>query len=330
MTVLTATAATTTLPAEPPEWIMLMPAGEVALNDGRGPFHNTDPAGVVRETKTRLGNRRMPLDFDHSEAADTRSGQPVPAAGWVTDLEARPDGVWARVEWTEAGAEAIRRRDYLYISPFFTYRKSSGQVTGIINAGLVKQPAIDMDRLAAAQAHPHPEDDMELEEQLRQALGLPEDADSAAIVAAATMAKTDATAAAERADKAEADLATAAASSAPDPAKFVPITDFNAVRDDLAALRTERAQEKAEAAVAAASEAGKIAPAQHDWAKAYASSDPDGFAAYVAGAPVIVAGGKAVASAQPPGSEGGLSAAEEQMRKSLGFSEDEWRAARPR
>lgn len=399
MSLHTATAAMTEiLPAEPPEWVMLMPAGLVELNDGRGPFH-ADAAAVAAATRQRLGGRHMPLDFDHSETrpAAVRTGAPVPAAGWVTELEARADGVWGRVQWTEAGAEAIRSRAYLYISPFFAFRPDR-RVVAIINAGLVKSPAIDMARLAAAQDLHTKETDMDLEQELRTALGLPDDADGAAIVAAVShgasllraasggnalpamlddlIRSTGATTAqlgeaagieagtvsqilrgeitcppmerlqgfarvlgvpvrrlveAARTDGCpfEDEAAARTVTASPDPAQFVPMAQFVELRDSLAALQAERAQERAERAVAAASEAGKIAPAQREWALAYAQRDPTGFEDYVAAAPVIAAAA-VLTGRQPPGGGGALTPFEESVRQSLGLSTDEWLAARPK
>ena len=82
--------------------------------------------------------------------------------------------------------------------------------------------------------------------------------------------------------------ASATASGTPDPSKFVPRAEFDRVSERLKAVEDSGAEEKATAAVDAAVKAGKIAPAQRDWALDYAKSSPDGFKAYVDAAPAIV------------------------------------------
>src|SRR5689334_20797922 len=43
----------------------------------------------------------LDIDYDHKE----RSGE---AAGWVQKAEARPNGLWLQVKWTQAAAEKIK------------------------------------------------------------------------------------------------------------------------------------------------------------------------------------------------------------------------------
>ena len=62
----------------------------------------------------------------------------------------------------------------------------------------------------------------------------------------------------------------------PDPSQFVPRAEFDRVSTRLNTVETERAEERATAAVDDAVRAGKIAPAQRDWAMAYAKRDADG------------------------------------------------------
>ena len=78
------------------------------------------------------------------------------------------------------------------------------------------------------------------------------------------------------------------AARTPDPREWVPMSQHKAVADDLAALQAQIAAQQAEAAVADAMSAGKIAPALKDWATDYARRDPQGFAAFAAAAPVLV------------------------------------------
>ncbi|WP_301665827.1 phage protease, partial [uncultured Alistipes sp.] len=58
--------------------------------------------------------------------------------------------------------------------------------------------------------------------------------------------------------------------------------------EELKALKAQNAQRDADAAVEMALKAGKITPAQKEWATSYALSDPKGFAAFAEKAPQVV------------------------------------------
>ena len=69
-------------------------------------------------------------------------------------------------------------------------------------------------------------------------------------------------------------------------------------------------------------EAGKIAPASKEWALGYARSDPDGFRAFCAAAPVVVAPGSQGRKGQPDKKDGPLTDAEKAICRATGVSED--------
>ena len=58
------------------------------------------------------------VNFDHF-SLDT--GKPSEAAGWITGLEARDDGLWARVRWTDSGLAAVTGGRYRLLSPVFRH-----------------------------------------------------------------------------------------------------------------------------------------------------------------------------------------------------------------
>ena len=110
------------------------------------------------------------IDFDH--ASGEAAAIPVEFF-WQ-------DGVRLRVEWTAAGAQAIAGRVYSYFSPEF-FADKSGNVTGIPSVGpigaLVNTPAFQaIERIAAAKALPNMNN-------IAKALGLPETATEAEILA---------------------------------------------------------------------------------------------------------------------------------------------------
>ena len=52
-------------------------------------------------------------DYDHSSC---EAGQPTEAAAWATDLEKRPDGLWAKMRFTDAGLSAVTGGRYRFTS----------------------------------------------------------------------------------------------------------------------------------------------------------------------------------------------------------------------
>lgn len=54
------------------------------------------------------------VDFDHFSYDPE---QPSTAAGWITGLESRPDGLWGRIRWSDAGETALKNGRFRLISP---------------------------------------------------------------------------------------------------------------------------------------------------------------------------------------------------------------------
>jgi len=58
----------------------------------------------------------MLVDFDHESLQPDGSTR---AAGWIQEMQAREDGLYARIRWSAAGLAAVQGGDYLYLSPVF-------------------------------------------------------------------------------------------------------------------------------------------------------------------------------------------------------------------
>ncbi len=136
-----------------PEWIELLPLGEFIAKDGRGPFH-ADGAAIITATRAHGLSRGLPIDYDHRtyQADDSR------AAGWIRELRISGDRLEGQVEWTPAGAAAIKSKEYRFISPVYQFdpddprapeEKQSGRVLYLTGAGLVNDPALNIRALAA-------------------------------------------------------------------------------------------------------------------------------------------------------------------------------------
>jgi phage I-like protein len=78
---------------------------------------------------------------------------------------------------------------------------------------------------------------------------------------------------------------------AADPARYVAVAQFQRVLGELNQLRVERASERAERAVDDAIRAGKLIPAQRQWAISYCRADHKGFAAFAACQPAAFGAG---------------------------------------
>lgn len=142
-----------------PKWIEILPLGDFNTNaqDGRGPFH-ANGAAVIAATKANGLDRGLPIDYDHR----TFTGDDSRAAGWIRELKIAGNTLLARVEWTPAGAAAIARKEYRFISPVFQCKPDdpnapkdeiSGEVLYLSGAALTNDPALhqlgELARLAA-------------------------------------------------------------------------------------------------------------------------------------------------------------------------------------
>ncbi len=168
----------------PPDWVHLVPAGTFRGADGRGPYTLAN-AGAVIAASMAAG----PLVLDENHATDhaAKIGAGAPAQGWIVELQARDDGIWGRIEWTPAGLALMAGRAYRGISPAFFHDKS-GRVQQLVRAALTNVPNLTKLKTLHTQGNP-----MDLTK-LREALGLPDEADEAAILAAVTTARQSATA----------------------------------------------------------------------------------------------------------------------------------------
>lgn len=320
-----------------PEWVQLLPLGEVRPRDGRETWRVEDAAALV--ATSLAGVDGLLIDYDHQTEFTRQSGNTAKAAAWMREIAVRDDGIWARVEWTEAGRAAVAAKEYRFISPVFLFDKETRAITRILRAGLTNDPALTLKALAKREAD-NPEETMkELLEKLRKILGLAEDADQAAVCAAIEKAvdgakgkddgETKALASVAKAlglseDAKAEEIETAAASAT---AKAAQAGKGGDALARLAKLEEQRATEKAEASVDAAVKAGKLTPAQRDWALGYAAKDPEAFAAFVEKQPVIAAGAGLPPGDPPKGGEG-LTADELAYCRSRGIKVEDFKASK--
>lgn len=259
-------------------WVQLLPSGTFDLNDKRGPWVVKDMAAVIERSRRDL-ERGMPVDMDH--ALDRHTQAEAPAAGWIEELAAREDGIWARIAWTPTGKAKVEGREYRFISPVVMVSKA-GEVMAVKRAGLTNAPAITMQALCAVEDNPEETADAEADaaavvEALRDALGAPPDMSvpdlirrARAIIAAAATTRTDTGPAQEMASS-------------------------------YMTLLAELHEDRAEAALERARASGKLVPAMEGWAQELASTDLKAFEAWEACAvPLINLNGPRLAGRVPP------------------------------
>lgn len=249
-----------------PEFIHLLPAGTFTGVDGRGPYTVEDVAALLAASSAR----KIPIDVNHAIDIHTKAGNAAPAVGWIVALEARADGVWGKSEWTAEGERLVGGRAYGFISPVFMHTKEAPhRVTQLLRASLTNDP-----NLADLTALHHRQEISEMEKELREALGLPETADAAAIIAAAKTAHASSAAAVAlnarlvtvaglTANASADELVTALQARGTDSGKEVTElrAEVKALNARLTETVTENAKSKAEHFVQKAMDEGRLVPA---------------------------------------------------------------------
>lgn len=298
----------------PAEWILLLPAGaEVQLRDGRA-FGSVGAAAVVAEFRRQ--GLDLPVDLNHSEAWRAPFGGDSPAYGWVTAMEVRGSEVWGRVEWTDEGRELLQSRKYRYYSPTFSLTEAptgGGEIYAITSVALVNRPAMPGAR-ALARDEANQEESMK---EIAKALGLPESATEAEIVARIG-ARGAGTAAAQN-----------------QPVNMVPKADYDAVlaraeaaEGQVQQTAADELRREAETVVTAAISKGVAAPSSREfWLGLCATRDGlNSVKGHLETAPQVVnntaTAGAAAAGAAPAAAET-RTPEEIEVSRQIGFDEEE-------
>lgn len=190
---LVATCVVELPPGEAPEWVQLIPAGEFSARDGRR-WRLDDADKVIAATRRHQAGVDMVFDYEHQTILTQQNGREAPASGWIKKLQARTDGIWARVEWTAHAKRRIEAREYRYVSPVFQYARADGAVKVLQSAALTNDPALDLPALARRNVDDDDPAGGSMHEQLKRILaklGLKEDSEPTKAEADAALARID-------------------------------------------------------------------------------------------------------------------------------------------
>lgn len=284
-----------------PEWVHLLPAGTIHTQDGRGPYRVASMAAIAGALKA---GDKLPLDECHSTDKAAPLGLPAPARGWIVELQARADGLWGRVEWTEEGERLMAGKAYRGISPVIMHSQDQ-QVLGVLRASLTNNP-----NLVGLTALHSEETSMNWKAKLIELLGLDSVADDDAIEAAlsAKMAST------------------ATHSAVIEHPSFVALqSELTQTAQTLATLQTERKQDAAAAFIDSAIAEGRVGlkPVRDDYIALH-MQDPVRTGKLIA-AMAKVEPGAVIEGDAPAAVKGDLDATDRQVIALMGINEDEYR-----
>ena len=279
-----------------PETITVLPLGHVVSSKGE---FDVDE-GSFRAMKAQIAQRGVDLvvDYEHQ----TLKGVEAPAAGWVKELKLEDGNIVAVVEWTPRGAEYLKNKEYRYLSPVVNVRKTDGKAIGLHSLALTNTPAIEnMTPIVNSDNFEGGQKYMDMQK-LAALLGLGPDTTEEQITEALQAMAAENKSLKEGQQTGEVTVANKAVCELLGLKAGAPAEDVTAkimelksgtidgvnVLEELRTLKQQTARRDADEAVTLALKAGKITPAQKDWAWSYALADPVGFGAFVEKAPQVV------------------------------------------
>ncbi|WP_126456723.1 phage protease [Sulfuriflexus mobilis] len=303
-----------------PEWVELVPAGDVKGVDGRKWINDRPQAILDYHKAMQAQGRDLPFDWEHSTEIKAPKGEEAPASAWGVEMQNREGVIWARPEWTERGRNSIASREYRYLSPVLVYEKNTRRIVGIASVGLTNSPNLNLTALNR-EMNPDSIDHEEnpMDEALLQALGLTKDANLASALNAINQLKGDLTTANNRAES-------------PSLEKFVPRADHDQALERAANAEQKLADHEAatldadiETAINSALEAGKITPGTAEFHKANCRQEGGlaRFNDYVAAAPVVAAASDLDGKTVPGETDKALNAEQKKIDAMFGHSSDD-------
>jgi phage I-like protein len=132
-------------------WIQLARTGSFTSSRyGKFSITKDDLSSMLHNFKTITPKNptELPIDWDHLSMDPKKPGDGA-AAAWMKNLELRDDGdtLWAEVEWTPKGMDAVENKEYRFISPSFvknhTHKDGSKIGTTLLAAAITNHPFLE-------------------------------------------------------------------------------------------------------------------------------------------------------------------------------------------
>lgn len=288
----------------PPDWVQLTPRGKVTARDGRS--FNFEPEALAAAWRSE--KLRLPVDFAHETDHVALLGA-KPARAWIVEVEARPEGLFGKVEWMADAVSALAAKSYRYISPTFWLAADKQTARLMKGAALVVSPALGMPALASANSS---SGDRPMKALLAK-LGLNENATE------------------------EAALAALSAAMAVNTSAYVPIAQLNAANDALAqaqaqlkAIDEAAALAKCQALVDKGVAEGRIAPGAKEHFLAMAKADFASAEKAIGAMPALLAAGQdgSTKKTETDANAGALTPEELAMCAATGITAEQYKAAK--
>lgn len=272
-----------------PEKICIIPKGLVKSQKGEFLVDSVSFGEMSQKFKAR--GLDIVVDYEHQ----TLEGTQAPAAGWIKNIEFTDEGVMAHVDWTSKAKEYLVNKEYRYLSPVILKRKSDNRAVSLHSVALTNTPAIDgMEPIInSSDINLEGEDEIMDLKEIAKMLGLPETV-TAEEVAAAIKKLTDTSKSEDQVvankailemldlkEDAKVEDVKGKIIALKNPAGYVSMEAFNQ-------LKKEIEKGKSTELVEIALKAGKITPAQKEWAEEYALKEPAAFQKFIEKAPQVV------------------------------------------
>lgn len=292
-----------------PKTIRILPMGHVSSL--KGDFIVDQQSYDLMRNAFKKRGLDIVVDYEHQTLENVQA----PAGGWIKDLGIEDGAIVAKVEWTPKAEEYLKNKEYRYLSPVVLTRKRDQRAVVLHSVALTNTPAIDNmypivnkgegEEVNLNEFGIEGGNNMDLLKQFALLLGLAEGATEEEILKALqekmNKAKEDEGKKDDKAGSKEEELVanktilgllgldeesktedvTASIMALKNPTGFVPVSEFNKLKDRLD-------KKDGEELVLKAMKAGKISATQKEWAEEYALKDPTGFEKFVDKAPQVV------------------------------------------
>jgi len=127
------------LGGDPPSEVLLFPNPKWELADMTLVTDEQSQSAIIAEFRKRKID--VVFDYEHQTLEAAATGNPAPASGWIRELRADKEGLWAtKIDWTQKAAEFIRAGEYRYFSPVAFFDDVTKRVLSLHSVALTNTP----------------------------------------------------------------------------------------------------------------------------------------------------------------------------------------------